>query len=156
MALALTIASISSFAKGASASDIMVMDASAGKSLTPVATSASVYVTIMNHGATSQTLQAVTTNRAEHATIHQNVDKDGVISMQELETLVIAPMQTVNMKAEGLHIMLTGLKSPLRVGETVKLQLQFGAADIIAVDAVVGDLPVGSHNAKDHVNTTVD
>jgi periplasmic copper chaperone A len=139
-AVALTFAAILAFAKGANANDILVMNAVAAKSLTATARTGAVYVSLVNHGATPDTLVGITSSSAEAAVLHQSINTDGIMTMREVIGLDVAPMQTIDMKAEGMHIMLLGLKSPLKTGETVELTLTFDKAGGVLVSAKVGDI----------------
>jgi periplasmic copper chaperone A len=137
-AIALTFAAILAFAKGAHAGDMMVMNAVAEASKVPTARAGAVYVDVMNHGTESDQLVAITTEAAEQAVVHKSVDADGVMRMEEVPALAVAPGQTLSTVAEGYHIMLTGLKAPLKTGETVTLKLKFEQAGEIEVQAAVG------------------
>lgn len=60
------------------------------------------------------------------------------MSMAMIETLEIAPGQTVTMAPGGLHIMLVGLPAPLKKGGKLSLELNFEKAGKIIVDVPVG------------------
>ena len=54
---------------------------------------------------------------------------------------------SVDLKPGGYHIMLMGLKAPLKKGGMVMLQLKFEHAGLVDVMANVGDV------AEDHAHT---
>jgi periplasmic copper chaperone A len=133
------------------ASDIMVMDAYARASLTPSATSGAAYMTLMNHGVAADTLVKVTTDAA-NAEIHETQTIDGVMKMRPVERLVLQPNATVALVPGGLHLMLTGLKAPLKDGGTIKLTLTFEKSGAITVDIPVrklSALPQAGHEHGD-------
>ncbi|MGH6853937.1 MAG: copper chaperone PCu(A)C [Aestuariivirga sp.] len=136
-AIALTLAAILASAHGVLASDVLVMDAFARASATPKATSAVIYISLVNHAAQADRFIAITSSSAAMAHLHDTKSVNGVISMEPVETLDLAPGQSVVMKPGGLHIMLTGLKAPLKEGESLTLELTFEKAGKIAVEVPV-------------------
>jgi copper(I)-binding protein len=137
---AFTLASLVSLAFNANASDVMVSGAFARASAFSGAKSGVAYLTIMNHGATPDRLVGLKTPVAEHASLHETVEENGVARMQPVPALDLAPGASVELKPNGLHVMLTGLKAPLKKGETVKLTLIFEKAGEMQVEAPVGDV----------------
>lgn len=140
IAIALTLAAIVASVNNANAGDVMVVNAVASKSLTPNARSGAVYLTLMNHGETADRLTAITTDAADMAMLHQSIETDGVMRMEMLASLDLPPKQLVDMKKDGLHVMLTGLKKPLKVGGSIKVTLLFENAGSVEVAVVVGDV----------------
>ena len=61
---------------------------------------------------------------------------DGPAVLDRLD-LEIAPGETIALKPEGMHIMLTGLAAALRENETVPITLIFENAEPVTVDAIV-------------------
>jgi copper(I)-binding protein len=151
-----SIALLACLAKGALAGDIMVMNAAAPESLTPVAKTAAVYFSIMNHGASDDTLVSVTTPAADHAAVHETTMENDVMKMAEVERLVIPAGSTVDLKPAATHVMLTGLKTPLKEGETVSLTLTFEKSGEVKIDVPVvdfKDIPAADH---DHMESSGD
>ncbi|BCM25838.1 copper chaperone PCu(A)C [Methyloradius palustris] len=71
------------------------------------------------------TLVNITTDAAEHTQIHSMTMDNGVMKMRELESLAIPAGKMVNLAPGGMHLMLMGLKKPLKVGGQLALTLQF-------------------------------
>ncbi len=46
----------------------------------------------------------------------------------------------------GLHIMLTGLKAPLKEGQSIRLTLQFEKGGALEVDVPVGSVAATGHD----------
>jgi len=136
-AMALTLAAILALASGVLANDVMVMNAFARASATPQASSAVAYITLENRGAEADRLLSIATNRAAMAHLHDTRSVDGIVSMEPVETLDLAPGQTVKMKPGGLHIMLMGLNAPLQKGSTLSLELLFKKAGKITVEVPI-------------------
>ncbi len=144
-AIALTLTAILTLTTGVNASDLVVNGAFARASPTPVATTGAVYLTITTHEA--DRLTAIFTPAAATARLHESKDVNGVMKMEMLEALDIAPGQPATLKPGGMHIMLMGLKAPLKKGETIPLELTFEKAGTVQVLVPVGgvaDQAVGS------------
>lgn len=139
-ATGLTIAAIVAVVVAAHAGDVMVSGAFARASATPAAKAGAVYFTIRNEGSAPDRLTAVTTDAAETAMLHENVEEIGVVSMRHLMELPIAAKETVTLSPTKLHVMLMGLKAPLKKGERFALTLTFEKAGEVKVDVPVGDV----------------
>jgi periplasmic copper chaperone A len=123
------------------ASDIMVMDVTARASLTPMAKTGAVYFSVMSHGSTEDRLLSISTPAASSAEVHETIMDGDVMKMRAIEGgWLIAPGKTYEMKPGGIHVMLMGLKAPLKKGDTIALELVFEKAGVVKVDAPVGDI----------------
>ena len=141
--LALAPLTLLALAVPAFASDIMVMDAQAPASLTASAKTAAVYMMLMNHGAAADALTAITTPAADRATPHQTINDNGVMKMREIEKLTLEPQGMMMFAPGGAHIMLTGLKAPLKAGDSFPLVMTFEKAGDVKVDVKVVDKVAG-------------
>ncbi len=137
-AIFLTIAAILAFAKGANADGIITMKAVAESSKTPTAKTGAAYIMLMNHGPEPDKLIGITSEVAASAMLHLSKDENGVMRMEDVNELEVAPGQTIDMATEGYHIMLTGLKAPLKKGDKIDLVLRFAKAGDVAITAEVG------------------
>lgn len=110
-----------------------------------------IYLTITNTGTTPDTLEgAASTPAAEHADLHEMKMENGVMEMRPVPSLTIDPGKSVVLAPGGYHLMLTGLKAPLKEGETVPLTLTFahaGAQQVTASVAKVGAMHAGDRSA---------
>lgn len=68
-------------------------------------------------------LIAVTSPASTSAEIHTMSIDNGVMKMRQLEFLPLPAKQAVNLGPGGDHLMLFGLKKPLKVGDQVELTL---------------------------------
>ena len=57
--------------------------------------------------------------------VHKMSMKKGVMEMRMQDTLQLPAGQTVKLEPGGLHLMLFGLKKPLKIGENVLMTLHF-------------------------------
>lgn len=88
---------------------------------------------------------------AERVELHTMAMDKGVMVMRRVSEIPVKPGQPVQLKPGGLHVMLIGLKSPLKPGETVPLTLQVrhadGQVEALTVQAEVrrgGDAPASA------------
>jgi periplasmic copper chaperone A len=121
------------------AGELAVIEGYAPKSLTPTASSASVYFTVSNSGPADRII-SVSTPAAASAMIHESKIVDGVASMDMLDGIDIPEGGMVAMKQGGLHVMLMGLKAPLKEGETLSLDVTFEKAGVLKVQVPVTGL----------------
>lgn len=100
------------------------------------------YLKISADAKTTDKLIGVSSPVAEDGQIHTNTHEGDVVKMRRVEGIDIASGQSVVLKPSGDHIMLMGLKQPLKEGDLIKLTLQFEKAGAIEVEATVE--PIGS------------
>lgn len=77
----------------------------------------------------SVSLVDAATPAAESATVHEMSMSGGVMRMRPIARLDVEPAKGVALTPGGYHIMLEGLKKPLRKGESVPLSLVFEGKD---------------------------
>lgn len=150
--LLLSPALLLALASGAFASDIMVMNAVAPKSLTPTAQTAAIYLVLMNHGSAGDTVTKLETPVAAHAMMHQSVEEDGVMKMREVGAFELKAGDMIAFAPGGYHIMLTGLKAPLKTGDSFPLTLTFAGAGDVKVDVTVVEKVDGAMNHEGMAN----
>jgi hypothetical protein len=139
-AAALTMGSILASAMGARASDIVVIDAFARASATPRASSGVVYLSISNNGSDEDRIVSVSTPLASSAMLHQTVDENGVMKMNHVDNLAVPAGSSLKLAPGGTHIMLMGLKEPLKEGESMPLTVTFAKAGKIELSARIGSV----------------
>lgn len=105
------------------------------------ATSAAAYVTVHNVGATSDQLLRVSTPLAAQVQLHRSQLDGGVMRMRPVTSLEVPIGGSIEMSTGGTHLMLIGLKRPLKVGEQFPLRLEFARAGVL--QAMVKVLPAG-------------
>jgi len=99
-------------------------------------TTGAAYVTLIG-GAQPDRLVGVTTEAAATADVHESFTENGVMKMRPVAGLPILPGQTVTLAPGGYHIMMMGLKGPLRAGQSFPLTLRFEHGQPITVDVRV-------------------
>ena len=104
----------------------------------PTAPSAGGFLTITNKGAAPDKLIAVKSPAAEMTQIHEMKMEGDIMRMREREDgLEIAAGATVTLAPRGYHVMMMGLKAPLKQGEKVPLTLVFEKAGSVDVELAV-------------------
>jgi periplasmic copper chaperone A len=93
-------------------------------------------LTIVNKAGADK-LVSTKTPVAKIAQIHNNKIKRGKMRMRRKSGLQIGANTVTTLKTDGLHIMLMGLKSPLKAGMTFPLTLNFENAGTVEVTVTV-------------------
>ncbi|GAC1339439.1 MAG: hypothetical protein NVSMB18_07660 [Acetobacteraceae bacterium] len=117
------------------------VDGAWARATPPRAEVGAVYMTITASAA--DRLISVTTPAASRAEVHEMSMNNGVMQMRESAGVMLPAGQPVVLGPGGYHLMLVGLKAPLREGQTVPLHLTFALAPPIDLLAKVGGLGGG-------------
>ena len=114
---------------------------------TPAAQTGAIYVTVT--AAEPDRLTAVSTPYASKAELHESKMSKGVMEMRAVTGgLPVTPGAPIHMAPGGYHIMLMGLKQPLKQGGQVPLTLTFEHAGPITVEASVAGPGASAPPAK--------
>jgi periplasmic copper chaperone A len=98
-----------------------------------------VYLTIENKGAADDRLVGAFTDHAAMAMVHQNELVDGVARMRMAGEINVPAGDEINMVPGGTHIMLEGLRAPLKTGDRFDLVLKFRNSGDRRVEVVVAE-----------------
>ena len=110
--------------------------ASAGAAKTGAA-----YVTITDRGQPDQ-LTGASTPVAASAELHESMDDMGMMKMRPMAGLALPTGKPVKLAPGGYHLMLMGLKAPLKAGDTFPMTLLFQHAPPQTVTVTVE--PIGA------------
>lgn len=86
---------------------------------------AAVYVAINNKGSADDRLVGAFTDRAALTMVHQTEMVDGVATMRMAGEINVPAGERIEMVPGGTHIMLQGLRAPLKTGDSFNLVLKF-------------------------------
>lgn len=75
------------------------------------------------------TLAGVSSPACKTVELHSMTHEGGVMKMREVKEIALPAGQRVGLGDSGYHLMLIGLKAPLKAGDTVPLTLSFRQAD---------------------------
>jgi len=70
-------------------------------------------------------LTGIASPQADMAMLHKTVHEGHMTDMEDMDALQLPAGKKVTLAPHGMHVMLMGLKSPLKAGETVSLDLNF-------------------------------
>ena len=89
-------------------------------------TSTAAYLTIGNQGTADDRLVSIAASEPARATIHATESSGGISRMSELSSGLAVPAGSkIELKPGGTHVMIMGLRAPLRRGDTLTLRLRF-------------------------------
>lgn len=132
--LQLTAASTPASGGSVMAGNIMI-EAPWSRATPPGAPTGVAYLTITNHGAVPDMLVGGSTPAAAQLQIHQTSNTGGVMSMRPVANLPIPAGGSVRVAPDGAyHLMLAGLKAPLKQGMRVAATLNFARAGSVQVE----------------------
>ena len=98
------------------------------------------YLTIENHGKAADKLLDIKCGCAASAMMHRTRTKNGVSSMSMVGEVEIPAGGKVEFRPDGLHVMLMGLKGPLKAGSTQVMTLRFQQAGAVKAPFRVVDV----------------
>ena len=90
------------------------------------------YLKLANKGPVDRLVSA-TSPAAGSVEIHSMSMEGDVMKMRQIDAIEIATGQTVELKPGGYHLMLMGLKAPLKVGDKFPLTLKFEKSGEVVV-----------------------
>lgn len=95
------------------------------RALPPNVSTTAVYLELHNHSDKSDHLNNVSSAIAQNGELHETREVDGLMKMQAIESIELAPHQPVALQPGGMHIMLFEITQPLKAGEHFELTLDF-------------------------------
>ena len=102
----------------------------------PSAQNGAAYFTLGNDGP-ADTLTGASTPVSAMAELHRTINDNGTMKMRPVKSIAVAHGSTTTFAPGGYHVMLMGLKQPLKPGETFPLTLTFAKAGKMTVTATV-------------------
>lgn len=120
----------------ASAYSADVIDGWARASFSDQTRNGAAYMTITNPDTQDDSLLSAASDIADVVEIHNMTFDEGVMRMFEVEKVEIPAGETIKFEPGSYHVMLMGLKKPLRIGETFDVILTFenAAEKIVPVE----------------------
>lgn len=113
----------------------------------PTAPTGGGYLSVKNTGTVPDRLISISSPAAQTVQLHEMKMEGNVMRMRELDgPLEIKPGETVTLAPGGMHLMMMGLKGPLKQGEKVPLTLVFEKAGKIDVELVVVAMGASPHH----------
>ena len=103
------------------------------------------YMTLLNSGASADRLLSATTPVADQVQFHKQTEDNGVSRMREVHNVELSPGGKIIFKPGDMHMMIVGLKQPLKEGQTFPLTLQFEKAGRIDVSVPIEKVGAMKH-----------
>lgn len=136
---------------------IIVVDHPWARATPRGAKTGAVYLTVVNNGSSTDRLLGATTPVADKVQFHSASEENGISHMREMRAVDVAARTEVPFRPGGMHIMLVGLKQPLKQGVTFSMTLTFEKAGkreltvpVAGVGAMQGaDMPAMMHGHGD-------
>lgn len=152
IAILLIVFSFPSTAGEYRAADLIVVDPWS-RPLPEVSVNGAAYMSIHNQGTKLDRITGAVTEIAENVEIHTHVNQEGLMKMVHLENgAELPPGEMVMFQPGGLHVMLLGLTSPLKVGIEYKMTLIFEVAGELEVVVRVEDRESSGMNHSSYMN----
>lgn len=114
--------------------------------LPPGVPNTSAYFIIENNSSNDEFLVSANANVANRTEIHNHVHQNGMMKMQQQTEVRIPAGQSVKFAPGGLHIMLFGLKQPLKAGQDLALSLRTKSGEQIKFSAKVEQPTAQKHH----------
>ena len=119
--------------------------------LPPSIENTAAYLQITNLTDESQEILGIEASISSKAEVHRSYIENGLMRMEPVKAFSIAPGATFSMPADGTHIMLIGLRSPLEVGQFHKLCLSLDNGSRVCREVeVLNNLTSGSYDRHNH------
>ncbi len=116
----------------------------------PGQTSGGAYLTLENKGKQGDALISAQSPAAQSVEIHtMSMTADNVMRMREVNSIELKPQEKIVMQpGNGYHIMLLGLKAPLKAGDKLPLTLTFKKAGKVETSISVEENKAKNADAK--------
>ena len=95
------------------------------------------YLRVENRGTQADRLMSASAGVSKSVELHQMQMQGDVMRMRQVDAIEIPANKSVALEPGGLHIMLVGLKAPLKEGDRFPMTLTFEKAGEVKVDVVV-------------------
>jgi len=110
------------------------------------------YMTLSNSGASADKLLTVKSDAAEHVALHESRMDGEIMRMVPVKDgIEVPPHGAVELKPLGLHVMLMGLRKPLKEGEEFPMTLVFAKQGDVEVEVKVEKKP-GAKKSDDDMH----
>jgi copper(I)-binding protein len=120
------------------------------RAVPPVMNMSAAFMTLKNNGDQAHLLIAARSEKINSVELHTHINDDGVMRMRQLTEIALPAHSETVLQPGGLHIMLIGLKQPLKSGDNVDFTLVFSDNSEKTFTAPVQDIQSGKMNHSHH------
>ena len=112
------------------------------------------YMTVRNAGDGADAIVSASSPDAERIELHTHLMENGVMKMRPVEKIDVPAKGSAELKSGGLHLMIFGVKKPLKDGEALPITVVFEKAGPVEIDFKIktiagGKGTRGSHSGHD-------
>jgi copper(I)-binding protein len=107
------------------------------RAMPPFQTVSAGYLTVTNRSDTAVAIVAASSNVAKRVELHATRMVDGMMRMEPVDALALAPGEQVEFSPGGMHLMMLDVAFPLVVGDDVQLCLQLASGEKACTNAEV-------------------
>lgn len=120
------------------------------RAMPPSQPNTAAYLTL--HNGSDRALQVIGARSEPIARVemHSSREVDGMLSMEQLDQVAVAPGQVIAFAPGGMHLMMMGLKKMPAAGEQVKLCLEFKSGASVCAEAEVRRVAPSADDAMQH------
>ncbi|MBM3485896.1 MAG: copper chaperone PCu(A)C [Alphaproteobacteria bacterium] len=108
------------------------------------------YLEIRNGGGQPDKLVSAASPAAATVELHTHIRDGDVMRMRKVPAIDLAPGKEVKLAPGGLHVMLIGLKAPLKAGDRFPLTLTFDKAGSVTLEVEVQPVAASAPPAHQH------
>lgn len=122
--------------------EVVVTDATI-REILPGRTMTAGYFSISNSGTVDAELISASSPQFGSIELHQHSHKDGMMKMEQVQSVKVAAGEQVHFQPGGLHLMMFDAKTSISKGQQIPLRLTFKDGQSIEVQASVS--AIGTH-----------
>ena len=115
------------------------------RAVAPGQPNSAVFLQLQNKDSKAHALVSASSEVSAAVELHNHVNEGGVMKMRKVEKIDLPAGKTVALKPGSFHIMLIGLKKPLKVGEKVDLSLSLEDGTSLKLSAPVQEISTTMH-----------
>ena len=110
-----------------------------------------VFMQLHNSGPNADALVSASSPVAKKVEIHNHINDKGVMRMRQVAKVDVPAGQSVSLQPGGYHVMLIGLKKPLKLNDTFPVTLKYQSGKTQKITATVNN-GAGAGEAAPHMN----
>ncbi|UOO88949.1 copper chaperone PCu(A)C [Vitreoscilla massiliensis] len=108
-----------------------------------------VFMQLHNAGPQADALVSASSPVAKKVEIHNHINDKGVMRMRQVAKVDVPAGQSVSLQPGGYHVMLIGLKKPLKLNDTFPVTLKYQSGKTQKITATVNN---GVGEQEHHMN----
>ena len=134
------VAALLSLSSSVTLAEVLVTEATVREML-PGRSMTAGYFSISNSGTVDAELISASSPQFGSIELHQHSHKDGMMKMEQVQSVKVAAGEQVHFQPGGLHLMMFDAKTSISKGQQIPLRLTFKDGQSIDVQASVSAIP---------------